>query len=233
MRVVQLSDLHLRRLGSHEEQVAEAVHHLAPDLLVLSGDMVDRSDGLPLLHSFLALLPSSSPTYAILGNWEHWSRLDLQELQRVYEAHRVRLLINETVRLEHHGVSLLVTGMDDATGGRPSLRRALKGAEPAANHLLLAHSPVYRDQLENESSESALVGRYAPQYMLAGHTHGGQINLLGWAPLRPPGSGRYVRGWYRDRDPHLYISQGLGTSVIPARFGAAPEIACFTWHLRA
>ncbi len=241
--MAQLSDLHLQRVGRHEEQIAETVHRLSPDVVLLGGDVIDRSDKLPTLRSFLSLLPSSSATYAILGNWEHWAELDLRELERSYEAHAVELLINRTTRLERHGVSVLLTGVDDATGGRPNLRESLADVEPAANHLLLAHSPVYRDHLEHEGPPRSLLGtttaagaefgRYAPQYMLSGHTHGGQINLFGWAPYRPPGSGRYVRGWYRDRYPYLYVSQGLGTSVLSARFGAVPEIACFTWHLGA
>lgn len=59
------------------------------------------------------------------------------------------------------------------------------------------------------------------------------MQLLGWAPLRPPGSGRYVNGWYRERKPHLYVSRGIGTSVLPLRFGAPPEVACFDWQLHA
>jgi uncharacterized protein len=243
LRAVQLSDLHLVRIGRHEERIAETVHRLGPDVLLLSGDVIDRSDRLQTLRSFLALLPSSPATCAILGNWEHWAGLDLRELERIYDAQGMRLLVNETARLEHQGVPVLLTGVDDSTGGTPDLRHALADVEPAANHLLLAHSPAYRDHLDHEARPQAMPGaapvpgveltRYAPQYMLSGHTHGGQINLLGWAPFRPPGSGRYVRGWYRDRYPHLYVSQGLGTSVLPARFGAVPEIACFTWHLRA
>lgn len=64
--------------------------------------------------------------------------------------------------------------------------------------------------------------------MLSGHTHGGQIAVGGWAPLVPPGSGRYVRGWFRgDGAPPLYVSRGIGTSVLPLRFGATPELAVF------
>jgi len=233
LRVAQLSDLHLQRVGRHEEQIAEAVHRLGPDIVILSGDVIERSAQLPTLRSFLSLLPNSGATFAILGNWEHWADFDVQEVRRIYEAHGVELLVNQTSQLEHQGVPLVLTGVDDATGGRPDLHQALTGVQPAANHLLLAHSPVYRDSLGHEVPPGLELSHHAPQYMLSGHTHGGQINLLGWAPFRPPGSGRYVRGWYRDRYPHLYVSQGIGTSVVPVRFGAVPEIACFTWHLRA
>ena len=65
--------------------------------------------------------------------------------------------------------------------------------------------------------------------MLSGHTHGGQVAIAGWAPVRPPGSGRYVRGWYDDGDgPPMYVSRGIGTvAMLPLRFGAVPEVTFF------
>jgi len=72
---------------------------------------------------------------------------------------------------------------------------------------------------------------YRPQWMLAGHTHGGQIAPFGWTPFRPRGSGRYVGGWYRDTVPALYVSRGIGTSVIDARHRAVPEVPVFDWSL--
>jgi predicted MPP superfamily phosphohydrolase len=63
--------------------------------------------------------------------------------------------------------------------------------------------------------------------ILSGHTHGGQVCLGGWAPVLPRGSGRYVAGWYTDGAIPLYVSRGLGTTMLPIRFGAVPEIAYF------
>ncbi len=251
LRIVQLSDLHLRHIDRHAERIARTVHDLAPDLLLLTGDVIDRGDALSLLDTFLALLPRTSHAFAILGNWEHWARVDLAALERLYETHAIELLVNRSVRITHHGTPMLLTGLDDATGGTPDLAAALRDAEPAVNHLLLAHSPAYHERLHVElqrihdaarpapgdtgaaSTQPPVTHRFTPDCMLSGHTHGGQINLFGWAPFRPPGSGTYVHGWYhRDEQPALYVSAGLGTSVVPVRFGATPEIAVFTWHLR-
>lgn len=62
---------------------------------------------------------------------------------------------------------------------------------------------------------------------LSGHTHGGQITVGGWAPFRPAGSGRFVAGFYEVPGCRLYVSKGLGISILPLRWGAAPEIAVF------
>jgi predicted MPP superfamily phosphohydrolase len=124
--------------------------------------------------------------------------VDLAELARVYERHNVRLLVNETV--VHAGVTL--TGVDDLAGA-PDLRRACAGVAGTPLHLLLAHSPAFRDSVAAHGHPAGVLKpeRVAVDgigMMLSGHTHGGQVALAGWAPLLPPGSGRYARGWFRD-----------------------------------
>lgn len=240
LRIVQLSDLHLQHINAHVERIARRVNEVFADVVLLTGDSIDRQDRLPELSAFLDLLGAQTPKYAILGNWEHWARVDLAKLEAVYARANCQLLVNQTAELQHQGRILLFTGLDDLTGGRPDLVSALRGVEPRTAHLLLAHSPAYRDHLALDVHPPSVAGthlqgevdlsRYTFQSMLSGHTHGGQIAPFGWAPLRPPGSGRYVSGWYKDAVPHLYVSRGLGTSVIPARFGAPPEIAVFDWH---
>jgi predicted MPP superfamily phosphohydrolase len=67
--------------------------------------------------------------------------------------------------------------------------------------------------------------------MLSGHTHGGQIAPFGVALKLPHGSGGYVAGWYRGDGVPLYVSRGIGTSLVPIRIGATPELAQFDWSL--
>lgn len=240
LRLVQLTDLHLQAVERHERAVGETVHRLRPDVIVITGDSIDRPESLGALAEFLSLLPAAE-CYATLGNWEHWSGVSIQELKSTYEHHGARLLVNESTELLYEQRRVLLTGLDDATAGTPLYRQALSSVEPAGNHLLLAHTPTYRDDLPAQASAPRNRGSsdstrhlqdFSPEYMLSGHTHGGQIQLFGWAPLRPPGSGRYVDGWYRGGLPHLYVSRGIGTSILPIRFGAPPEIALFEWSLR-
>jgi len=231
---VQLSDLHLHRIGRHEERVAEAVNRLEPDFLVITGDTIDRADRLPLLGSFLDLVDPIMG-FAILGNWEHQSQVDLGALERTYSLHNINLLVNQSAVLEHRGKRLLITGLDDLVEGTPSLERVLAGVRPSAQHLILAHCPAHRDVLLHDAAwggdfdptPPTLAGKNGSVLVLSGHTHGGQICLGGWAPVRPRGSGRYVAGWYADGPMPLYVSRGLGTTLLPIRFGAIPEVAYF------
>lgn len=239
MTVVQLSDLHLKSLSDFHRRIAQAVVAARPDLVLLTGDSVDRDDALPLLDRFLAMLDPATPKLAILGNWEHWSGVDRRELSAVYERWNTRLLVNETTFHRHRGRTLTVTGLDDLIGGRPDTSTALRGVAPSGAHLLLAHCPAHRDRLAETAGEVRIgdevlrpktaLAAYPFTAMLSGHTHGGQFAAWGWAPVLPPGSGRYTRGWFRARKgPPLFVSRGLGTSVIPARIGAVPELPVFT-----
>lgn len=243
--LVQLTDLHLRSIGRHEERIAAAVSAIRPDLVLFTGDAIDQAGNLHLLERFLALLDTRPTKLAILGNWEHWGGVDLRALAQTYARANVQLLRNESVELRVRGQPLLVTGLDDLVGGTPNERAALRGVAPCPNHLLLAHCPMHRGlfraRVEARPAVSFAAGAeepidrrlLTPQVMLAGHTHGGQVAPFGWAPFRPRGSGRYVRGWYRDAPTALYVSCGLGTSRVRARLDAVPEIAVFEWALAA
>ena len=224
LRVAALMDLHLKSIGKLEESVAERLSALSPDLILIVGDAVDRDDALPTLGDFLELLPPRVPMYAILGNWEHWSGVNLSELAATYYRFSGRLLVNDAVRISHGGRDAVLVGIDDLVGGAPDLGRArqkVSGGDPA---LLLSHCPGYRDSLGPRDRRRFVA-------MLSGHTHGGQVTIGGWAPLRPRGSGRYVAGWYLDEGPDLYVSRGIGTSIVPVRLGSVPELAYFEWFL--
>lgn len=235
VRFVQLTDLHLRQVGRMHRRIAAEVRRLAPDFIVLTGDSVDRADRLGELATFLALLDRATPKYAILGNWEHWGRVDLGELDAVYRAANCRLLINDHAVHQAGGRSIRLTGVDDLVGGKPDAWKAMGGPSGDA-HVVLAHCPEHRDRLVHMAvprvvqAPAPLGMRFADATLvLSGHTHGGQVNLLGWSPILPQGTGRYVRGWFREPGtPPMFVCRGIGTSMVPVRLGARPEVAVFT-----
>jgi predicted MPP superfamily phosphohydrolase len=242
LRVVQLSDLHLDAIGAHEERTAAAVAAQQPALVMFTGDSIDDPAHLGVLGEFLDMLDRRTRKFAVVGNREHSGGIDLRELERVYARRGCELLINDVAEMRFEGRRVLVTGLDDLIAGTPDPARALVGAEPTPNHLLLAHCPAQRDVIRWERVSPVATARiadgpevdlapYRPQWMLAGHTHGGQIAPFGLAPFRPRGSGRYVNGWYRDVVPAMYVSRGLGTSVVRARHRAVPEVPVFDWVL--
>jgi uncharacterized protein len=229
LRIVQISDLHIKRLDRFNHHIADRINQQQADLILFTGDIVDRSKNLPVLKEFLQLIDPKPAKYAILGNWEHFSGVNIPALKAIYAQFNCPLLINESLIHEHHGQPLLLTGLDDTVEGQPNLTQALANVQPAANHLILAHAPNQRDLFTEP--EQQLLTQFQPQLMLSGHTHGGQIRFLNFAPALPRGSGNYISGWYDQATPQLYVSRGLGGSSIRARLGATPEIVVFEWPL--
>ena len=225
IRVAQITDLHLQHLNNHARRIARALNREQPHIVIISGDAIDKKDRLPELQRFLELLHPDSVKFATLGNWEHWSMVDVDKLGALYGKYGCRLLVNESAIVRHGDKDVVITGLDDWTAGHPDFAAAVKGIAPHPNHLLIAHSPMQRDALPAVSKQ------YSIAAILAGHTHGGQVAFFGWAPVLPAGSGHYVRGWFRKDGVPMYVSRGLGTSLLHVRFGSKPELPIFDWNL--
>lgn len=220
IRIVQLSDLHLQHIDTLERAVAAAVAQQQPDLIVLSGDAIDDAKALPVLDAFLGLL-GDVPKVAVLGNWEHWADISVPALRELYEqGHNGTLLINASVHYTLGPRSLHVVGLDDFTAGQPDA--GLLDALPAtATTLVVQHSPGWF------GSPKAARDGITANLCLSGHTHGGQVTLFGVPLVTPPGSGEFVRGWGTSALCPVFVSTGIGTSVLPLRFGARPQVAVF------
>ncbi len=126
IKLAQLSDLHISKIGTTERKTLEHINELQPQVILLSGDVIDRHDSLPALKSFLTQLPPAIK-FAILGNWEHWSGVDLDALAALYAENDVTLLVNQCVSLSRRGIRLSIAGFDDYTAGEPDVDRALRG----------------------------------------------------------------------------------------------------------
>lgn len=215
IRIVQISDLHLQGFGTFEQRLADQIVKLSPDLIVFSGDVVDRHDTLPFLRQFLSATGSTSKV-AVLGNWEYWSDVDFKALKQVYSSENTQLLINQGAAFKFKGRLVSVGGLDDFTAGQP-IAPLMK---EVGLRILIQHSPGYFEH----ASE---LGGGVHDLCLSGHTHGGQITFFGLPIWTPRGSGKFQSGMYETKNCPLYVSRGIGTSVVGARFGARPEVAVF------
>lgn len=220
VRIVQLSDLHVGRVHrpSRAHRWVEATLAQNPDLIVITGDFVDRPvppADLETLASALAQLRAPLGVYAVPGNHDHGSFPGhLERLIAPLESVGVRFLVNANVMLRP---DLVLAGVDDLWLGQPDLSRALEGVPDGPAVLLLAHHP---DQLVTVPPRVSL--------MLSGHTHGGQVvlPLVGALHTGSDYGQRFVRGLVRDdpRGARGFVSRGLGTTFLPLRFGCPAEI---------
>jgi uncharacterized protein len=222
-RIVQLSDIHHSPFLGVEE-IAEAVYRaneLKPDLIALTGDYVSHSrDYIDGCAQALGMLRARHGVFAVLGNHDHWT--DAARMTESLTRHGIRVLVNENVRIGLNGTYICLAGIDDLMVRRDDLPRALRGASSSETRILLAHNPA----IIREAARAGV------DLVLSGHTHGGQINwrlLIGredrktarW--LRRP-SRRLMRGLAQLGSTQLYVNRGLGTVVVPLRYGCPPEI---------
>jgi len=221
-RMVQLTDLHISRL-MHEGWVREVVERsnaLRPDLVVITGDLIDGSpqararDVKPL-----ADLAARHGVIASLGNHEYY--FGAERWTRVFEGLGMRVLVNRHAMIEHEDARLTVAGVTDRVAPRfdmegPDTARAVLGAAPGAPVVLLSHQPIG----VADNAEAGI------DVQLSGHTHGGMIRGIDQVVKRA--NGGYVSGGYRVGGMQLYVSNGTGLwNGFPIRLGVAAEITEF------
>lgn len=214
LTILHLSDLHLDSVEAFPDRLAQKVRDLDYDLCVLTGDYRFRTHGTQdaAMKGLERLCRDiDSDIYAVLGN--HDSIL----MTKPMESLGIRLLLNENTRIDRDGESIYLAGIDDPHYfSADNLEKAYEGIPDDAVSLLLAHSPeIYR--------HAAYVGF---DFMMCGHTHGGQICLPGGMALAYNSSAPRYTGagaWSYDL-MQGYTSVGTGSSVVPARFNCRPEI---------
>lgn len=221
IRIVQLTDLHLNYIGWGLTNAIQEICHIQPDLIVLTGDVIEKKGKLDHLATFLKMLPMAIPKVAILGNWEHWCEERLDLLKNVYEDNQVTLLRNENTSCRIKDKTIAISGCDDWRVQKADYKKAVSNLDTNDFHLLLTHCPVHKEEVLQEKGEEQI------DLILSGHTHGGQITFFGKPLFIPSGCGHYMKGWFHEGNIPHYVCKGVGTSTVPFRLGARSEIAVF------
>lgn len=226
IKLVQISDTHLRCIGPGLIKAVKKVNALKPDIILFTGDMVNGNSYLPLFETFMNMLDREVPKIAITGNWEYHEKIDLDALRAIYAKGNCELLINETRQFIFKNRKVSITGIDDFSQGHADYVAAVKEYKPSDYHIVLTHCPAHYDVILTQLTPEVPV-----DFILSGHTHGGQINIFGFIPFLPACSANYVKDWCGETEPKMYVSQGIGTSIFPIRLGSRAEIGVF--HLPA
>lgn len=215
LRIIHLSDIHHSPFTGleHIERAIKISNRLKPDLFVLTGDYVSHeAEYIEPVAKVLGELRSEFGTFACLGNHDHWT--DADQVTEQFREAGIRMLVNEGFRLEAHGASFWMAGVDDHMVGKTDLPAALRGSYPDEMKLLLAHNPIiFRHAV-----------RTGVDITFSGHTHGGQVKVRDpqkrILPRRKLSSGLHQR-----KDSQIYITRGIGTVVLPIRYQCPPEIS--------
>lgn len=216
LRIVHLSDIHHSPFTGSEqiERAIETANSLEPDIIALTGDYVshDPAYAAPCAE-MLSRLRARHGVYAVLGNHDHWT--DAALITDLFRAEGIRVLVNEGLHFELGGASFWLAGVDDTMVGQEDLQLSLAGSRADEMKLLLAHNPVILRR-------AALAG---VDLVLSGHTHGGQVTWRSERSASGRPRRRILRGLGRRGQTQIYVTRGLGTVVLPIRYGCPPEVS--------
>ncbi|HXG84068.1 MAG TPA: metallophosphoesterase [Pyrinomonadaceae bacterium] len=214
-RLVHLSDIHHSPFTdlAHISRAVEMSNRLKPDMFVLTGDFVSHEpEYIAPAAEVLGRLESEFGSFACLGNHDHWT--DAAAVTNSLRAANINVLINEGFRFQARGASFWLAGVDDHMVGLTDLPLALRGSFPDEMKMLLAHNPAIVRR----------AARAGVDLVFSGHTHGGQIKLRDEEKKILPRR-KLKNGLYRRKDTQIYITRGIGTVVLPIRYGCPPEIS--------
>jgi uncharacterized protein len=226
LRIVAISDIHAGAPFIDDKKlrlIVERTNQLQPDLVVLLGDYM-TSDGwlrrqvlpeefAPYLKDFRAPLG----VFSVLGNHDWW--YNGRRVRQGLEANNIKVLDEEVVELKARGTSLWLVGLADLWTQPQHIEETFSKVPEGAPSIAIAHNPDIFPRLPKRLP-----------LLIAGHTHGAQVNfpLIG----RPVQSSRigdhYAAGHVYENDHHLFVTTGIGTSILSVRFGVPPEIVLLT-----
>lgn len=226
-KIVHLSDLHGHEYGEGNRELLDRVREQAPDLIVITGDLIDQKSQLEMAPALARGLAGIAPTYYVTGNHE-WALGTgaVKELKTLLRECGVAVLSNQYQVLERGGDKLALAGVDDPNGYADQttpeeLYAWIQGEAPGLFTLLMAHRNDHFGQYANAGYD----------FVMSGHGHGGIVHLPFVGGLMgtdrrffPP----WTAGVYTVGDSTLFVSRGLGNNTVPFkgfRLFNRPELA--------
>jgi len=226
LRVALIGDIHTGAPFVDDNklrQIVDLTNQQQPDLIVLLGDYMS-SDSWPnrrvepeITANHLKELRSPLGVYAVLGNHDWGSKGE--KVRRAFEEVGIRVLDDEVAEIKWRERSFWLAGFADAWTRRQHVNETIGKIPPGSTIIAITHSP---DIFPNVPSTVSL--------LLAAHTHGGQVKIpfIG-TPIVPSRFGKkYVAGHVQENGHHLFVTTGIGTSILPVRFRVPPEIVILT-----
>jgi len=226
LRIALIADIHTGGPFINERKlrrIVELTNQQNPDLIVLLGDYMSpnswHSHRVEPEVTAAALKGLKAPlgVYSILGNHDWW--YNGNKVQRALEANGIAVLENDVAEVKWRGNSFWLVGLADLWTRPQHINETVATVPDGSAIIALTHNP---DIFPN-------VPRNVP-LLLAAHTHGGQVNIpLIGTPIVPSDFGpKYTKGHIFENGHHLFVTTGIGTSILPVRFRVTPEIVILT-----
>lgn len=222
LKIAVAGDFHLKK---HDEwrlkKAVKLLNQADADIILLVGDYVNGISRLQTLSfdkitANLSQLTAKNGVYAIIGNHDIW--LDENKVKNALIDAKITVLDNENKKININGKNYTLAGTNDFTESKADLPKTLKNAENPI--ILMTHNP---DIFELVPSNVDVT--------ISGHTHGGQVVLPFIGALVVPSAyeNRYASGLVVENNRTIFITKGIGTSILPVRFNCLPEIVVITF----
>lgn len=227
IRIAVISDIHVGGWFIDDEKlrlIIDQTNQLQPSLVVILGDFMSghpRDDKqatspesfAPKLKGFSAPLG----VYSVLGNHDWW--WDGKKVRGALEANGIKVLDDEVAEISYQGTTFWLAGLADLWTRPQHIDATIAKVPEGKTVIALTHNPDIFPRVPQRVS-----------LMLAGHTHGGQVRfpLIGTVVQASRHDERYIRGHVFEQNHHLFVTTGIGTSIVPVRFGVPPEIVLLT-----
>lgn len=226
-RIVHLSDFHNAEIGENNKTLISVIEEAKPDIIAITGDIVDsRRTDIGVAVDFVREIVKIAPCYYVTGN--HEARIsDYAQLKQGLTEAGVILLDNKKITIAKSGAELEIMGIDDpmfeadyfSENEFAVVDNSIKNLNIEDNSfsLLLSHRP----EMFEVYAENGL------DLVLSGHAHGGQFRIPFIGGFIAPGQGlfpEYDAGLYEDEKTNMFVSRGVGNSIIPLRVNNRPEV---------
>ncbi len=240
-RIVHISDMHCASFGQGNERLLQKIKYQYPDIIAVTGDMIDSSNiDFPNLFYLIEKLSLKYPVYYVLGN--HELRLDEDNYNSLISQLTLCgavILNNTSVTIKRNDDAIVISGLNNELSYYPSkrndekkktftlnaMKELLGAADTAGYNILLTHSPFDFD----------IYSQWGADLSLCGHVHGGMIRLPKIGGVFSPDYNyfpQYQNGLYSDGENSMIVNKGLGSAKIPLRFFNKPEITAVTLKSR-
>lgn len=226
LHIALISDVHTGGPFIDEKklnEIVEKTNALHPDLIVLLGDYMSGNNWHShrvepeVTAAVLKNLRAPLGVFAVLGNHDWW--YDGKKVRLGFEQNGIRVLEDEVLELNWQGKSFWLAGLADLWTRPQRINETIAKTPADSTVIAITHNP---DIFPNVPQRVPL--------LLAGHTHGGQVNIpfIG-TPIVPSDYGpKYTAGHVAENGHHLFVTTGIGISILPVRFRVAPEIVLLT-----
>lgn len=229
LKIAVLSDIHAGGRFIDERKIrliVERTNQLQPDLIVIAGDYISGGRNHHAMDPevfALVLKEFRAPlgVYSVLGNHDWW--FDGERVRRALEANGIKVLENDVARVETRGASFWIAGFADLWTRSQRVEQTIAKVPEGEPVIAIAHNPDIFPRLPQRVS-----------LLMAGHTHGGQVKFpfIGTVIHTSDFGQKYEAGHVVENGRHLFVTTGIGTSIIPVRFGVPPEIVLLTLKSR-